>query len=638
MKPLEDIVGEDISSFSSSPASLLALPETTGFARAREFFEDYPTYKFITTIKDLRAALKRGSTMALDLETTSLSPETGKVRTINLCGDTPESRVVVDCWKIRGGFEACAAEFIKRKVTGVVFHAGFEYSWFLAAGAVPRMIDVGNMRRAVQGGGQFSLKLMALWDLEIEMSKEQQLSDWSKPELDKEQLDYAFLDGEITWKLFKHWGAKMDQEHWAACDMFDALVPAVHEMQASGMLLDPAAHAKLTQSWKDEADGLHLELRKLLPASDVANLNSNSQLSDYFSKLLPDAYLRVWPRTEKSGQLQMTRKALETMAGVAAGTPLSAFLMLLRDHQRVRKYWSSFGETLITSASLTGDNRIHAQYRIGAAKTGRFSSASPNVQQIPRDNPDWSVRASFIAPRGRRLVSLDYSGIELRTLALLSEDDALFADCVHGDLHLAVAEGIAGRKLDRNKDKELRQAAKAVSFGIIYGSGAGGLAATMGKTHLEASRIIDMWEGRYPRAFNYRYKIEAEAKDTGFVRTALGGTIWLSKKPSLPKCANYPVQRAALEVMARAIIRHKETLDDLRSIGHELDWGGDNKIMLLLSTIHDALIDEAPTSHANALLKLMKEDMTLGYLDVFPGADTANLVEGGIGTKWSNLS
>jgi len=227
-------------------------------------------------------------------------------------------------------------------------------------------------------------------------------------------------------------------------------------------------------------------------------------------------------------------------------------------------------------------------------------------------------------------VSLDYSGIELRTLGVLSGDERLIHDCIFGDLHLEIASGIAGRKLDKVKHKELRQAAKAVSFGIVYGIGARGLAAGQKTTVAAAQAMIDLWAERYPEAFNFRYKMQAEAKVSGFLKTAVGGTIYVGKKASLPRCANYPVQRAAFEAMACSIIRHKARLDKMRRAGR---W----RTVRMIATIHDALIDEAPGGTAPAVLRAMKEDMTKGWLDVFPGSDTTNLVEGGIGYSWATL-
>jgi len=121
-----------------------------------------------------------------------------------------------------------------------------------------------------------------------------------------------------------------------------------------------------------------------------------------------------------------------------------------------------------------------------------------------------------------------------------------------------------------------------------------------------------------------------EASRTRYIRCVDGGTIYMGKKPDLPKCANYPVQRAALSVMARALIRHKNTLDHTRSCGQQTHTK-------MISTIHDAIIDETLLADAGSCLSLMERDMTEAYLDIFPAAPTERLVEGGVGTSWANL-
>ena len=287
-------------------------------------------------------------------------------------------------------------------------------------------------------------------------------------------------------------------------------------------------------------------------------------------------------------------------------------------------------------AQNASDGRIHPSYNIARAVTGRFSSSRPNAQQLPRDREllgeFTSVRQSFKAPAGKLLVSLDYSGIELKVLALLTGDELLLHDCITGDVHGEVASLRAGRKIDKSihADYELRSAAKGISFGIIYGSGAAGLASTMRSTISEAADMIEVWADRYPKAFGLRHKMMDTALKDGFIPVADGGTIWMGKKPDLPKCANYPVQRAALSVMARAIIRHKDTLDSEAAAGRQLGTR-------MSATIHDALIDEARKDDAHSALLLMKDDMVQGYLDVFPGAPTAKLLEGGVGKNWGTL-
>ena len=593
----------------------------------------------ITTRQDLADYLDlvNDGMCALDFETTSLRPEDGKVRLVSLYNG--QHGALVDFDPIPGGFRACASLFEKGE--WIVFNAGFELRWFIDAGS-PEVAcrDVGYLRRAIMGGGQFALKQLIAWDLGREMDKAEQASNWSDPDLTDSQLDYAYNDAVETWELFQHWYDRADQDHLRAWQMFDAMVPAVIEMEEAGMLLDTHRHNRLIGEWTRIQHMQIAEIIEAVGSDDVANIRSDAQWSDYLSSILPDHVVGSWPRTEKTGQLSMKGEVLRSVAAQFEvshpGNPLTAVLDALAAYKKVSKYISSFGDSLLQKAHASPDQRVRARYNIAAAKTGRFSCSGPNLQQVPRDNEllgeATSVRSSFVAAKGRRLVSFDYSGIELRVLALLAEDDQLLEDMIEGDVHAEVAAVIAGHPIDKTtpEGKKARTAAKGVSFGIIYGSGASGLAVNMRTTVEQAEEYIAFWADRYSRAFDYRNKMMAEATRTRYIRCADGGTIYMGKKPDLPKCANYPVQRAALSVMARALIRHKDTLDAARACG-------EHRHTKMISTIHDAIIDETLRADAGSCLRLMEKDMTDAYLDIFPAAPTKRLVEGGVGTSWANL-
>lgn len=591
-------------------------------------------YQKITSYQSLKSICRQCAEIgptALDFETTSLSPKDGKVRLVSLCNK--RVKVVVDFDAIGGGFRNCAKLFSKGK--WIVFNVGFEARWFLDAKQQPELLDVGNLRRAIIGGGSFSLANLVQWDLKKEMSKEQQASNWAAPTLSQEQLDYAYKDAELTYELWKHWEAEADEGRWAGFRLLNDMHQAVIEMEDAGMLVDKQTHRKLIELWHQEKQNRVKSIRELVTQAEVSNINSDSQWSDYFAKTMPEKFLRGWTKTEKTGQLSMTTETLKRLAGMVPGTPLETFFDALSEYKTINKYINSFGENIINAANLNG-GRIQARFNIGYARTCRFSSSGPNLQQIPRDKEllgkATSVRSSFIAGVGRKLVSLDYSGIELRVLALLSGDEQLLDDVVNGDVHSEVASVMAGRKIDKSKpaDKALRSKAKGVSFGIIYGSGANGLSATMRVPTDKAQDYIDYWSTRYAKAFNYRFKMMDEAAKTRFIRMVDGGTIYMGKNPDLPKCANYPVQRAALSIMARALIRHRASLVAERASGGQ-------RMSRMLATIHDAIIDEASSRDAPNLLEIMHNDMIEGYLDVFPGTPTNNLVEGGLGDNWGEL-
>jgi DNA polymerase-1 len=575
-----------------------------------------------------------GNLAALDFETTAFVPEEGRVRLAQIYNDA--GWWVIDFDQIDGGFKAVAHLFSEAQ--WIVFNAGFEQRWIMAATDEPvTCYDVALLRRAIEGGGHFSLAKALLWDLDHHMPKDEQASDWGAEVLTKSQLDYAADDALWTWRLWQHWRGQADDGHMRAFNMLNDMIPAVIEMEEHGLTLEPRRHQKLIEQWEELAADRVKQIREMIGEDEVPNLNSGHQLSDFFCSILPDEHIDQWPKTDKTGLLSTANSDLKMIgAALCPGTPLQDALTLLSEYKTLTKYISSFGDTLITKAKQ-GKGRVHARYNIAAARTGRFSSSGPNLQQIPRDRDFFgerlSVRQSFVAGRGRRLVSLDYSGIELRVLALLSGDEQLLHDMIDGDVHLEMGSYMAGRRLDKKitADKEIRQSAKAVSFGIVYGISSLGLSATLKSSMDRAQELIDYWASRYPKAFALRDEAMRDAAaHGGYLRVVDGGTIWMGKpdKISPTQCANYPVQRAALSVMANAIIHHHDSLLDYRQGGGDA-W--------MASTIHDALIDETAERDAEPVLKLMKRDMVAGYLDVFPDAPTDRLVEGGIGPNWGEL-
>lgn len=521
----------------------------------------------------------------------------------------------------------------------IAFNSGHEKREFAKHGDVyPTVWDAGHLRRALEGGGHMSLKQLVGWELDIEMDKTEQASNWDVGELTQSQLDYAANDALWTWQAWCKMKARATPGHMRCFNLLDGMTDAVIEMEETGLLLDRAHHRELIADWQALNDEREKHIRELITEEEVENLNSGKQLNDFFAKLLPDNLLSIWPRTEKTGALSTANKDLINMAGAVGGdNPLGRTLTLLAERSTLQKYLSSFGDTLITKSQMAKDGRVRARYNIGAAITCRFSSSGPNLQQIPRDRDFFgqrlSIRKGFVAAPGRKLISFDYSGIEMRVLALVSGDDQLLEDAVYGDVHTEAASLAAGRRIDPKasvEDKELRQGAKAVNFGIVYGTTALGLAGRQGWSFDFADNFIQQWAGRYPKAFGLRHEMQAEAKATGYLPMTDGGTIYVGKKAGLTICANYPVQRAALSVMARAIIRHKASMEELRE-------RYPSNFIAMCSTIHDALIDEADDDLAALVMKTMKTDMELGFLDVFPGHSIERLVEGGLGPSWGEL-
>ena len=571
-----------------------------------------------SAIKYIKNAAKQPH--AIDFETTSLDPKDGRARLISIAG--PRVNVVIDFDRC-GALVTLAPYFMGGE--WIVFNNKFEGAWFLRGGVRLTLLDVGHLRRACMGGGGFSLKMMALWDLSVEMAKEEQLSDWNG-KLTQSQLDYAWMDSAVTMKLWDYWMDKSSPSIYAGFRLINDMWPAVLEMEQAGMHLDKAKHRKLIRKWTVQKQQAERTMRSLVSADEVTNLRSDAQLSDYFVSILPDNILNAWPKTEKVGRLSMKGRDIRPIA-LTVPYPMSRFLAGVQVHRKKDKLISSFGEGLINKAAMDS-GRVHARFNIAAAKTGRFSCSSPNLQQVPHDP---IIRSSFTATTGRRIVKADYSLIEMRVLAMLSDDEQLLTDCMTkrpNDVHTSVAAFMTGKK-PGDVDPWERTGAKKVGFGIVYGSGAAGLALNMRLPLSGGRELLDKWEARYPNAFAYRYKSQAQARRTGYLEMVSGRQVWVGKKASLPICANYPIQGGALDVMAGAVTHFKRMLNKVRK-EEELK-------VSFLGTIHDELVAECEGADSRHILDLMFTAMQWGWQDMFPGSSTERLVEGGWGSNWGNI-
>jgi len=337
------------------------------------------TYEMITTPEELEELLDRldatDRVAALDFEGWDFF-----CRLAQICND--EVWAVIDFGpEGENWFDAVSHWF--EEYTWIAFNSGHEKRVFARYDAAPEVWDVANLRRAMRGGGHFSLKLLAAWELEIELDKEEQGSNWNTGELTESQLDYAAGDAYWTWQIWQKLNAECDADQWEAFEMLDSMSDAVIEMEETGLKLDPVHHQSLIDNWQELTDERVAKIRELITEDEVQNLNSGKQLNDYFAALLPDDVLDDWPKTEKTGLLSTANRDLLNMAGVFEATPLADALRLLAERSTLEKYLSSFGQTLINKARMGNDMRVHARYNIGAAITCRFSSSGPNLQQAP---------------------------------------------------------------------------------------------------------------------------------------------------------------------------------------------------------------------------------------------------------------
>lgn len=618
------------------------------------FMESKKGYKIISVAE----AAKRLETMdefALDFETTSLRPEHGKIRITSIYNN--DHHFIVD-HMYGGSFEALLPA-LRGKIIWV-YHAKFEADWCdyhadklgWDFDELLDIRDVDYLAKSKLGGGPSSLAIMCKRDLGIILSKEEQLSDWSAPNLSTSQLDYAAFDSFVTWKLRDHWFAETTPEQReAGIFVFNSAVRGTVEAERTGLYLDSEYHDGTVGLWELKQETFERCLVKRTPPDVIANLRSDVQISEFLYGILDEETLANWPKTGKRKHnqkcseaargkptLQLEGKYLRSVSRQFS-YPFSRWLAALAGFKYYNKYLSTYGDKLLTKAALAG--KVHSRFNIAQAATGRYSSAAENLQNIPRKTV---VRKAFYSPDvGELLMCLaDYKGIEIRTLGEISGDEQLVYDATYSDVHAASAAAIYGHELQYVLDvlasegkgkyaniypiiKEQRSKAKGFTFQLLYGAGPGALSDVLKCTFDEAVEAIQAWANRYPNAYNYRnVMFDAMNTNGGFLPIWSGRTVYVHKNDrTLPVAANYGVQGAAADVMYRAMYRC-----------HEL-FSKEGINAWLAATVHDEILTYAETEDAERAMELQIEGMRLAWLDIFPGTNTDNLVDWAIGADWS---
>ncbi|MCY3733782.1 MAG: DNA polymerase, partial [Chloroflexi bacterium] len=291
--------------------------------------------------------------------------------------------------------------------------------------------------------------------------------------------------------------------------------------------------------------------------------------------------------------------------------------------RELTKLRSTYVESLPNEVHVS-TGRIHTDYNQTVAATGRLSSESPNLQNIPvRTEQGRQIRAAFVAKPWEELspdaevnfVSADYSQIELRVLAHLSEDDGLIAAFRNGeDIHAATASGAYGVSID-DVQPEMRRVAKMMNFGVIYGLSAHGLSQRSGMERRDAQAFIDAYFGRFERVAQWIEETKETTHERGFAETLMGRRRYLpeinsrnfQRRNAAERMAvNMPVQGTAADVMKRAMIDIDEALrkQELRS--------------RMLLQVHDELIFEVPDEEVDQLASLLHEIMPASLNLVVP--------------------
>ncbi|MEQ8762640.1 MAG: DNA polymerase I [Planctomycetota bacterium] len=432
--------------------------------------------------------------------------------------------------------------------------------------------------------------------------------------------DYACEDVDICLRLREVLEPQLDE--LALRPLFDdiemPLVTVLARMERNGITLDLDHFAKLSVSLGQQIEALEHQIHHL--AGEPFNINSPRQLGEIlFEKL----------ELQKSTSMKRVKKTKtgyatdQTVLEAMADHPLPAKIL---EYRQLSKLKSTYVDALpLLVNERTG--RIHTSFNQTVAATGRLSSADPNLQNIPiRTEVGRELRKAFIPQEGWKLISADYSQIELRLMAHLSGDPQLIAAFESGaDIHAATAGLIFGFERDQ-VTPELRSRAKSINFGVLYGMGPHRLARETGMTFTEAKTFIGAYFETYPKVKAFIDQTIEGARMNGYVTTLLGRRRYIAEIGSSNQgvranaenaAVNTPLQGSAADLIKKAMI----------AVDARLQESGVEARMLL--QVHDELVLEAPENEVEDVVQMVRQEMTEAFELAVP-----IVVDVGVGDNW----
>ena len=428
---------------------------------------------------------------------------------------------------------------------------------------------------------------------------------------------YAAEDADITLRLHEVLWPQLEEQETLTCVLKNIempLLPILSKIERTGALIDDTLLFQQSSELTQRINELEVDAWEL--AGQQFNLASPKQIGEIlFTKL----EIPILKKTAKGAP--STKE--EVLQELALDYPLPKVLL---EHRGLAKLKSTYTDKLPTMINAkTG--RIHTSYHQAGTATGRLSSSDPNLQNIPiRNSEGRRVRQAFIASPGCKIVAADYSQIELRIMAHLSEDPNLLSAFAMGkDIHQATAAEVFALDLE-SVSTEQRRSAKAINFGLIYGMSAFGLAKQLNIGRKQAAEYIDTYFERYPGVLNYMNSIRSSASDNGYVETDFGRRLYLPeinsrngmRRQAAERTAiNAPMQGTAADIIKLAMI----------SVDKWLEKSNLKSVMIM--QVHDELVLEVP--------EFELVEVTDGLKLHMEGA--ANLkvplvVDAGVGNNW----
>ncbi|MDI6539362.1 DNA polymerase I [Pantoea ananatis] len=429
---------------------------------------------------------------------------------------------------------------------------------------------------------------------------------------------YAAEDADVTLQLHLKMWPELEKEAGPK-KVFEQiempLLKVISRVERNGVLIDQAILAQHSKELTSRLAELELKAHEL--AGEPFNLSSTKQL-----QVILFEKQGIKPTKKTPGGAPSTSE--EVLAELALDYPLPKVIL---EHRGLSKLKSTYTDKLPLMINPVS-GRVHTSYHQAVTATGRLSSTDPNLQNIPvRNDEGRRIRQAFVAGKGNRIVAADYSQIELRIMAHLSQDKGLLDAFSQGeDIHRATASEVFGVPLSKVTGEQ-RRSAKAINFGLIYGMSAFGLSRQLNIGAGEAKKYMDLYFERYPGVLRYMENTRQLAASNGYVETLDGRRLWLPdikssnairRKAAERAAINAPMQGTAADIIKRAMI----AVDDW------LQKQTDDAVRMIMQ-VHDELVfeikAEAVDEASKQIRALMEGSMAL---------DVPLLVEVGVGDNW----
>ena len=619
--------------FSSMLAGLESGSEETS-KTTRPLKKNYETVLTEAAFNKWIKKLKKNKIFALDLETTSLRPVQARAVGVSFSCNTGEAcyiplahsylgvpdqlgvdwvfdklKPILEDPEIKKVGQNIKYDFIVLKNEGVQLQ-GIAFDTMLASYLLNPSSRAHNMDAlSLEHLGHTTIKYK---DVVGTASKE---IGFDQVQIDR-ATEYAAEDADITWRLYEKLSGLLKGDDLKIFEKLELpLLEVLGDMELQGMALDKPHLQKLSQRIHLLLTEQEKEIYEL--AGEQFNINSPKQLSVILFEKLE---LPVIKKTKTGYSTDVS-----VLEELSAEHELPEVILLYRQLAKLKSTYVDALQEEIFGKTV----RVHTSFNQSVAATGRLSSSNPNLQNIPiRTEMGREIRKSFIAEENNKILSADYSQVELRVLAHMSEDDSLIDAFINGeDIHTRTAVEIFGTTAER-LDAQARRMAKAVNFGIVYGLSAFGLSRQLKIFPKEAKKFIDKYFELYKNVKIYMERTVEDARDIGYTLTLMNRKRYLpdlnSKNRQAREAAeriaiNSPVQGSAADLIKLAMI----------NLDREIAQKKLNSRMIL--QVHDELVFECPSEEEEEMRALVKKEME----EVMP-LKVPLVVDIGWGDNWND--